>query len=79
MAATLILGIVAATVYEYSGSLLPPIMAHLGMNVFFVLFMADHGETAKRVPPWLLIAGAAVFAIHFFVSSRYLFRKPRQN
>lgn len=77
MLATLILGVVVATIYEYSGSLLSPIMAHMGLNLAFVLFMANRGELAQKVPPWILIAGAAVFMLHFFVSSRYLFRKPR--
>ncbi len=77
MVATLVLGLVVATVYEYSGSLLSPIMAHMGLNLSFVLFMAMGGELADTVPKWILITGAAVFAVHFFVSSRYLFRKAR--
>jgi membrane protease YdiL (CAAX protease family) len=77
MLAALILGIVVATVYEYSGSLLPPIMAHMGLNLSFVVFMAFGGELAKAVPPWVFIATAAVFVAHFFLSSRYLFRKAR--
>ncbi|MHC4915123.1 MAG: lysostaphin resistance A-like protein [Planctomycetota bacterium] len=77
MLATFILGLVVATVYEYSGSLLSPIMVHMGLNASFVLFTAMGGELARAVPSWILIAGAVVFAAHFFYSSRYLFRKAR--
>lgn len=77
MVATLVLGLVVATVYEYSGSLLSPIMAHMGLNLSFVLFMAMKGELAKLVPPLILMIGAAVSAVLFFISSRYLFRRAR--
>ena len=77
MIGALILGIVVATVYEYSGSLLAPIMTHMALNLSFVLAMANRGELAQAVPPWVFIAAAAVFTLHFFVSSRYLFRRAR--
>jgi membrane protease YdiL (CAAX protease family) len=77
MAAAFILGLVVAVVYEYSGSLLAPIMTHMALNLAFVLGMANHGELAKRIPPWVFYAAGAVFVLHFFLSSRYLFRKPR--
>jgi membrane protease YdiL (CAAX protease family) len=77
MLAAFVLGLVVATVYEYSGSLLPPIMAHMGLNLSFVLFMAFKGELASAVPRWVFIATAAVFVGHFFLSSRYLFRRAR--
>lgn len=77
MVATMVLGIVVATVYEYSGSLLAPIMTHMGLNMSFVLTMANRGELARAIPRWVFIAAAAVFALHFFLSSRYLFRKAR--
>lgn len=76
MLAAFVLGMVVATVYEYSGSLLPPVMAHMGLNLSFVTFLAFRGELARCVPAWVLAAGAAVFALHFFLSSRYLFRRP---
>ncbi len=77
MVATMILGLVVATVYEYSGSLLSPIMAHMGLNLSFVLFMAMDGELAELIPRWILITGATGSAVLFFISSRYLFRKAR--
>jgi membrane protease YdiL (CAAX protease family) len=77
MLATLILGIVAATVYEYSGSILSPIMIHMGLNMSFVVFTAMHGELARMVSVWILIPGAITFLLHFFVSSKYLFRRSR--
>jgi membrane protease YdiL (CAAX protease family) len=77
MAATLILGAVTATVYEFSGSILSPIMIHTGLNLSFVLFMAMRGELARTVPAWILIVGAISFLVHFFISSRYLFRRSR--
>jgi hypothetical protein len=39
--------------------------------------MAMGGELAGKVPAWILMAGAASFAVHFFISSRYLFRRAR--
>jgi membrane protease YdiL (CAAX protease family) len=77
MAAALVLGTVVAVVYEYSGSLLAPIMTHMGLNLAFVLCMANGGELARRIHPAVLAAAAVVFVLHFFLSSRYLFRKPR--
>ncbi len=77
MMATLILGIVTATVYEFSGSILSPIMIHMGLNVSFVVFTAMHGELAGLVSVWILIPGAITFLLHFFVSSKYLFRRKR--
>ncbi len=77
MMATFILGLTVALVYEYSGSLLSPIMIHMGLNVSFVVFTAMRGELARAVPYWMLLAGAVVFLAHFFYSSRYLFRKAR--
>jgi membrane protease YdiL (CAAX protease family) len=71
---TLILGLVVATVYEYSGSLLAPIMAHIGLNASFVVFLAMRAELARLIPPVLPAAALAVFSLHFFFSSRYLFR-----
>ncbi len=75
MVSTLILGTVTAIIYEYSGCILSSIMIHMGLNMSFVLFMAMHGELASSVPRAVLIAGALVFLFHFFVSSRYLFRR----
>ena|GEM_PF-3359697 len=77
MAAAMVLGVVVATVYEYSGSLLAPIMTHMCLNLAFVFGMANHGELAKAIHPGVLVAAAVVFVLHFFLSSRYLFRKPR--
>ena len=77
MAAAMVLGVVVAVVYEYSGSLLAPIMTHMAINLSFVLAMANRGELATAVPRWVFVAAAAVFILHFFMSSRYLFRKPR--
>jgi membrane protease YdiL (CAAX protease family) len=77
MMAALILGTVSATVYEYSGSILSPIMIHMGLNVSFVVFTAMHGELARLLPAWLPVSAAVVFMIHFFISSKYLFRRSR--
>ena len=77
MASAMILGVVVAVVYEYSGSLLAPIMTHMGLNLAFVLTMANGGELARMIPRAVFVAAAGVFALHFFLSSRYLFRKPR--
>jgi membrane protease YdiL (CAAX protease family) len=72
---TLLVGLITAIVYEYSGSLLAPIMAHMGLNMSFVLFIAMKGELARLVQTPLLLAGVAVFGLHFFVSSKMLFDK----
>jgi len=77
MVATLILGIVSATVYEFSGSILSPIMIHMGLNVSFVVFTAMGGELAGLVPIWILIPAAIIFLLHFFISSKHLFRRKR--
>jgi membrane protease YdiL (CAAX protease family) len=77
MIATLILGMIVATVYEYSGSILSPIMIHMGLNMSFVVFMAMKGELARLVSVWILVAAAVVFLFHFFISSKYLFRRTR--
>jgi membrane protease YdiL (CAAX protease family) len=77
MAAAMVLGVVVAVVYEYSGSLLAPIMTHMAINLSFVLIMTNGGELARKIHWSVFAAAAVVFTVHFFLSSRYLFRKPR--
>lgn len=54
-----LLGIVAAIFVEYTGSLLPAIAAHMGVNLAYVALLADRAGVAQRVPIW---AAGAVFA-----------------
>ncbi|MHC4250747.1 MAG: lysostaphin resistance A-like protein [Planctomycetota bacterium] len=70
-----VLGVVAALLIEFTGSLVPAILAHMGVNIGFVLFLANGGLLAKEVPTWAVWAACGVTNVLFFVLGQPLFGK----
>lgn len=68
-----ILGLVAALIVEYTGSLLPGLLAHMGVNVSFVMCLAAEGRLARRLPMALLAAAFVALNIVFFALGKVLF------
>lgn len=71
-----LLGLVAAILVEYTGSLVPAILAHMGVNTGFVLFLANGGVLAETVPFWTVVAGFAALNVLLFLLGQPLFGKP---
>ena len=65
--------IVAALLVEFTGSLVPAILAHMGVNIGFVLFLANGGLLANKVPTWAVWAACGVMNVLFFVLGQPLF------
>jgi len=70
-----VLGVVAAMLIEFTGSLVPAILAHMGVNIGFVLFLANGGLLAGAVPAWAVWAACVVMNVLFFVLGQPLFGK----
>ncbi len=70
-----VLGIVAALLVEFTGSLVPAILAHMGVNIGFVLFLANGGLLANKVPTWAVWAACGVMNVLFFVLGQPLVGK----
>jgi membrane protease YdiL (CAAX protease family) len=68
-----VLGVVAALLIEFTGSLVPAVLAHMGVNMGFVLFLANGGLLAKEVPTWAVWAACGVTNVLFFVLGQPLF------
>ncbi len=70
---TFLLGLVAAILVEYTGSLVPATLAHMGMNTAFVLFRAGGGTLARRVPLWAMVVLFVVLNVLLFALGKALF------
>jgi membrane protease YdiL (CAAX protease family) len=68
-----LLGLVAAILVEYTGSLVPAVLAHAGMNTAFVLFLANGGILAKRAPLWVMAVFFVVLNALLFALGKTLF------
>jgi len=72
-----VLGVVAALLMEFTGSLVPAILAHMGVNIGFVMFLANRGHLAKAAPTWAVWAGCIVMNVLFFVLGQPLFGEAK--
>ena len=68
-----VLGVVAALLMEFTGSLVPAILAHMGVNIGFVMFLANRGHLAKAAPPEAVWAACILMNVLFFVLGQPLF------
>jgi membrane protease YdiL (CAAX protease family) len=68
-----VLGIVAALLVEFTGSIIPAILAHMGVNIGFVLFLTNGGLLAKAAPTWAVWAAFGVTNVLFFLLGQPLF------
>lgn len=71
-----LLGLVAAILVEYTGSLVPAILAHAGVNMGFVLFLANGGVLARTVPFGGVVGGFVALNFLLFLLGQPLFGKP---
>lgn len=71
-----LLGLVAAILVEYTGSLVPAILAHAGVNMGFVLFLANGGVLARTVPLGGVVGGFVALNVLLFLLGQPLFGKP---
>jgi membrane protease YdiL (CAAX protease family) len=72
-AQTFLLGLVSAILVEYTGSVVPAVLAHIGVNASFVLFLANGAVLARSVPLWALIVGFAMLNVLLFLLGKPLF------
>ena len=68
-----LLGLVVAILVEYTGSLVPAVLAHAGMNTAFVLFLANGGTLAKRAPLWVMVVFFVILNALLFALGKTLF------
>lgn len=68
-----LLSVVVSILFEYSGSLIGPILVHMGANLSFVMFLVDRGDLAQAMPYSLIFGAFVLMNVHFFISSRHLF------
>ena len=68
-----VLGVIAALLIEFTGSIVPAVLAHMGVNIGFVLFLANGGLLAGEVPQWAVWAACGVTNVLFFVLGQPLF------
>ena len=59
-----LLSLVVTTVFEYSASLIGPILIHMGANLSSVLLTVNHGTFADSLPPVLVLAALALLIFH---------------
>ncbi len=71
-----LLGLVAAILVEYTGSLVPAILAHAGVNMGFVLFLANGGILAKTIPFGGVVGGFVALNFLLFLLGQPLFGRP---
>ncbi len=71
-----LLGLVAAILVEYTGSLVPAILAHAGVNMGFVLFLANGGVLAETVPLGAVVGGFVALNFLLFLLGQPLFGRP---
>jgi membrane protease YdiL (CAAX protease family) len=74
-----LLGLVAAILVEYTGSLVPAILAHAGVNMGFVLFLANGGILARTVPFGGVVGGFVALNFLLFLLGQPLFGRPEGN
>lgn len=70
---TFLLGLVASIMMEYTGSLVVPILLHVGTNFAFVAFLVRQGQLARTMPMWLLMLIFVVMNVHLFLAGKLLF------
>jgi len=68
-----LLGMMLALIYEFSSSLVAPILAHAAWNLSLVFLLGDDADIGRAIPLWLLVAGLIPANILFFFSSKHLF------
>jgi membrane protease YdiL (CAAX protease family) len=76
---TFLLGLVAAILVEYTGSLVPAVLAHIGVNTSFVLFLANGSMLARTTPLWALVAAFAALNVLLFLLGKPLFGPPDED
>jgi membrane protease YdiL (CAAX protease family) len=74
-----LLGLVAAILVEYTGSLVPAVLAHMGVNTAFVLFLANGGTLASAAPLWAMVVAFVVLNVLLFALGRALFGPEEPN
>ena len=74
-----VLGVVAALLMEFTGSLVPAILAHMGVNIGFVMFLANRGHLAKAAPTWAVWAACILMNVLFFVLGQPLFGEAKAD
>jgi membrane protease YdiL (CAAX protease family) len=72
-AQTFLLGLVSAILVEYTGSVVPAVLAHIGVNASFVLFLANGAVLARSAPLWALIVAFAMLNVLLFLLGKPLF------
>jgi len=72
-----VLGVVAALLMEFTGSLVPAILAHMGVNIGFVMFLANRGHLAKAAPPEAVWGACILMNVLFFVLGQPLFGEAK--
>lgn len=72
-----LLSLVVTIVFEYSGSLIAPILVHMGANLSFVLLLVDRGDLARSMPLGLILGAFVLMNFQFFFSSKNLFVSRR--
>ena len=68
-----LLGLIAAIMMEYTGSLVVPILVHMGTNLAFIGFLVRGGQIAEAMPIWLLLLIFAVMNVHLFLAGKLIF------
>ena len=74
---TFLLALVACIMMEFTGTLLIPVLLHVGTNLSFVAFFVGDGALARATPMWILVLIFVVMNVHLFVAGRFLFGPPR--
>ncbi len=74
-----LLGLVAAILVEYTGSLVPAVLAHMGVNAAFVLFLANGGMLTLAAPVWAMVAFFVILNVLLFALGKTLFVSEEVN
>lgn len=61
-----LLSLVVTTIFEYSASLIGPVLIHMGASLSSVLLTVNHGTFADSLPPVLVLAALAFLILHMF-------------
>ena len=78
-AVTFLMGLLPAILVEYTGSVVPAVLAHIGVNASFVLFLANGAVLGRTAPMWALIAAFVVLNILLFLLGKPLFGQPEDD
>ncbi len=68
-----LVGVIAAIFVEYTGSLVPAALAHMGVNITFVLFLANRGVLRELAPFWALLCAFVILNVLLFLLGKPLF------